>query len=144
EPEGIAVSPDGSKVYVTAETSNTVSVLDAATGRLRKTIPVGENPRTVALTPDGRRAYVTAEAGGNVTILDVATDSVLGQFPIRWANGPTTCSTSPREGENPHSAQPSGRRASQEPGRRARTQPSTPQVRPARVAKMTMSVVISM
>src|SRR5207244_6285317 len=82
-PEGIGVSPDGSKVYVTAETSSTVSVLDAKSGRLLRTIRVGENPRTVALTPDGRRAYVTAEAGGNVTVIDVATDSIVAQFPIR-------------------------------------------------------------
>src|SRR3989442_10547013 len=43
----IALSPDGAKLYVTAETSNNVSVLDARNGRLLKTIPVGENPRTV-------------------------------------------------------------------------------------------------
>src|SRR3989442_15499556 len=83
EPEGMGITRDGKKVYVTAETSNNVSVLDAATGRELRTIHVGDNPRTVAFTPDGRHAWVTAEAGGNVTILDVNTDSVLGQFPIR-------------------------------------------------------------
>src|SRR5207247_3494812 len=59
------------------------SVLDAQTGRLLRTLHVGDNPRTVALTPDGARAWVSAEAGGNVTIIDVATDSVIAQFPIR-------------------------------------------------------------
>jgi len=70
-------------VYVTAETNNTVSVLDAKTGRLLHTLHVGDNPRTIAFTPDGTHAWVSAEAGGNVTIIDVAKDSVVGQFPIR-------------------------------------------------------------
>jgi len=70
-------------VYVTAETNNTVSVLDAKTGRLLHTLHVGDNPRTIAFTPDGARAWVSAEAGGNVTVIDVAADSVVGQFPIR-------------------------------------------------------------
>jgi len=70
-------------LYVTAETNNTVSVVDTKTGQVLHTLHVGENPRTVALTPDGSRAWVSAEAGGNVTLIDVASDSVLGQFPIR-------------------------------------------------------------
>src|SRR5438046_9286248 len=38
EPEGVGVTRDGTKLYVTAETNNTVSVLDARTGRLLKTL----------------------------------------------------------------------------------------------------------
>src|SRR6059058_6037482 len=65
------------------ETLLLVSVLDAKTGAVLRTIHVGDNPRTVAFTPDGRHVWVSAEAGGNVTVIDVATDSVLRQFPIR-------------------------------------------------------------
>src|SRR5206468_12605752 len=83
EPEGVGITRDGTKLYVTAETNNTVSVIDAKTGRLLKTLHVGDNPRTVAFTPDGTRAWVSAEAGGNAPVLDVATDSVVAQFPIR-------------------------------------------------------------
>src|SRR2546430_16882343 len=45
EPEGVGVTRDGTKLYVTAETNNTVSVLDPKTGRLLKTLHVGDNPR---------------------------------------------------------------------------------------------------
>src|SRR5215831_9019994 len=43
-PDGVAVSPDGSKVYVTNASSNTVSVIDTATNTISATIPVGLPP----------------------------------------------------------------------------------------------------
>src|SRR5262249_58331827 len=45
QPFGVAVSPDGSKVYVANENSNTVSVIDTATNTVvGSPIPVGRAP----------------------------------------------------------------------------------------------------
>jgi YVTN family beta-propeller protein len=58
-PHFVAVSPDGSKVYVTNATSNTVSVINTTTNTVIATIPVGSNdpsaggsfPQGVAVAP---------------------------------------------------------------------------------------------
>ncbi|MFY9824445.1 MAG: hypothetical protein WAM82_23920 [Thermoanaerobaculia bacterium] len=42
KPVGVAVSPDGRRVYVANGHANSVSVIDAATGTLTATIPVGK------------------------------------------------------------------------------------------------------
>jgi YVTN family beta-propeller protein len=60
-PFGVAVSPDGSKVYVTNLGSASVSVIDAATNTVTATIPVGLQPSGVAVTPDGSKLYVANE-----------------------------------------------------------------------------------
>ena len=64
-PEGVAVTPDGTKVYV-ANTTGNVSVIHTATKTLVKTVPVGSEPGAgaVAVTPDGTKVYV-ANAGSN-------------------------------------------------------------------------------
>src|SRR5271167_2437248 len=61
EPYGVAVSPDGSKVYVTIEGSNTVSVIDTVRNTVTATIPVGGEPEGVTVTPDGSKVYVADE-----------------------------------------------------------------------------------
>ena len=57
-PFGVAVSPDGSKVYVANSNSHTVSVIATATDTVTATIPVGNIPLGVAVTPDGSKLYV--------------------------------------------------------------------------------------
>ena len=57
-PNGIAVSPDGTKVYVTNFHSVTVSVIDTATDTVTSTVDVGSAPRGVAANPDGTKVYV--------------------------------------------------------------------------------------
>ena len=44
-PYGVAVTPDGKKVYVTNDHDNTVSVIDTATNKVTATVPVGEHPK---------------------------------------------------------------------------------------------------
>ena len=77
-PAGVAVTPDGSKVYVANEAvKGTVSVTDTATNAVSATVAVGRHPTGVttskevatidvglapfgvAVTPDGGRADVT-------------------------------------------------------------------------------------
>lgn len=49
EPEGVALSPDGRWVYVTAETSNTVSVIDTRASQVVASFLVDPRPRAAAL-----------------------------------------------------------------------------------------------
>src|ERR1044071_537018 len=64
EPEGVAISPDRRWVYVTAETSNTVSVIDTARRTVAASFLVDPRPRSAALSPDCRWAYVTRPEQG--------------------------------------------------------------------------------
>jgi YVTN family beta-propeller protein/parallel beta-helix repeat protein len=69
-PRGVAVSPDGARVYASNYGGDSVSAIDAATGLVVATINVGDGPIGVALTPDGFRAYVANEFSGYVSVID--------------------------------------------------------------------------
>jgi len=61
---------DDSKVYVTNMVSGTVSVIDAETMKLIKTIKVGTEPFGCALSPDGHTLYVAAFGSSKIGVLD--------------------------------------------------------------------------
>lgn len=82
DPRGVAVSPDGRRLYVVNSyqgngPAGSVSVLAAATGAVIATIPVGPDPQQVALSPDGTHAYVTNFGDGTVSAIDAGTDRVM-------------------------------------------------------------------
>lgn len=59
-PHGIAITPDGSRAYVTNFASNTVFVIATASNTVvGSPIPVGSFPYGFAITLDGTQAYVT-------------------------------------------------------------------------------------
>jgi YVTN family beta-propeller protein len=62
-PSGMALSPDGSKLYVTLNGANALGVIDTATNALTQKIPVGNAPRQVVLADNGAVAYVSNEGG---------------------------------------------------------------------------------
>src|SRR5262249_9937216 len=76
-PLGVAVTPDGSGVYVTNFQDNTVSVIATASNTVTATIPLGNNPFGVAVTPGGSTVYVANEAQSTVagTVWMIATAS---------------------------------------------------------------------
>lgn len=74
---GVAVSPDGTRAYVTISGSNVVAVIDAdrASPTLYSVIArvtVGNAPRGISFAPDGTRAYVTDSgvSSNNVSVID--------------------------------------------------------------------------
>jgi YVTN family beta-propeller protein len=81
---GMAVSPDGRRVYVGNLFDESVSVIDAQAMRQVGTpVPVGGAPLRVAVSPDGRRVYVTmgltpamatfrADSPGTVSLISLA------------------------------------------------------------------------
>lgn len=73
ETEGIEFSKDGSKLVITNEADNTVTVHDIATGELLKTIQThehGDRPRGIKASPDGNTYLATLEYGNKFMVLD--------------------------------------------------------------------------
>ena len=60
-PSGMALSPDGSKLYVALNVVNKLGVINTATNKLIKVIKVGNAPRQVVLS--GTNAFVSNEGG---------------------------------------------------------------------------------
>jgi YVTN family beta-propeller protein len=88
DPGGVAVSADSRSVYVANQGSHTLSIIDAATRKIRVTVPFAHPPRFVAVSPDGARVYVSTYemngSGSAVTAVDAVSGRVLGSV----ATGP--------------------------------------------------------
>ena len=65
-PGGIALSPDGTKLYVTSDAIDKLHIVTLATGTVA-TVQVGDSPMGVATDPDGR-VYVGNASAGTVTV----------------------------------------------------------------------------
>jgi YVTN family beta-propeller protein len=73
ETEGIEFSADNSKLVITNEADNTVTVHDIESGKLLKTIKTheyGDRPRGIKVSPDGNTYLATLEYGNKFMVLD--------------------------------------------------------------------------
>ena len=81
-PKGIAVRPDGKKVYVTNSWNDNVSVIDTAINTVTATIPVGRFPEGIAINPTGTKVYVTNSLDDNVSIINTSTNDVIATVNV--------------------------------------------------------------
>jgi YVTN family beta-propeller protein len=93
-PVGIAVNPNTKKVYVANEYSNTVSVLDTETDKVKSTIKVGVFPYGIDINPLNNRVYVTNRGSNTVSVIDGSINSKLdditvGKSPVDIAVNPS-------------------------------------------------------
>src|SRR3954471_18156952 len=54
KPRGIAISPDGSQLYLSDQTGNALVVVDTAKRATIATIPLGDSPEAIYLSADGK------------------------------------------------------------------------------------------
>jgi len=80
EPRGVAVSPDGSKLYVTF--FDNVSVIDTATNDQNVIFDGGHRPVGVAVSSDGSKYYVANEGSDTVSAIATATNAVTATIPV--------------------------------------------------------------
>jgi len=72
EPTGLAISPDGSKLFVTlGGPQGLAAVVEAASGQVAATIAVGHSPCAPVVAPDGKRLYVCNRFHNNVSVIDL-------------------------------------------------------------------------
>ena len=72
DPEQLAVSADGTRLYVANEDTARLSVVDVASGTVVAAVKIGEEPEGVTIRPDGKVVYVTSEGDGAVFAIDTA------------------------------------------------------------------------
>jgi YVTN family beta-propeller protein len=104
-PWGVAVSPDGGKVYVTvingtertSGVSGGVAVIDTRTNTVIATFPAGNDPTDVAVGPNGGRLYVANDnlAASTVTVIDAATGATIATIPTGNGNATAGVTVSP-------------------------------------------------
>jgi YVTN family beta-propeller protein len=105
-PVRMAISPDGSTVWVTNRGSNTVTAYSTAhliagdARALVATVRVGSNPVAIAVSSDGRYILVGntnrfgpgGTSAGTVSVIDAATNAIIrtipvGNFPREFSHG---------------------------------------------------------
>jgi YVTN family beta-propeller protein len=96
---GVAVSPDGQRVYVTLGHGlgpGSLVVIDTATSTAIDSIPLGPGPLGVVVSPDSQRVYVGLNGQGTantVAVVDAASNQVVGSFSV--GRGPGGMAFSP-------------------------------------------------
>jgi YVTN family beta-propeller protein len=74
---GVAAAPDGSRLYLTNESTATLDIVDVKTLKIRKKIPLTASggPNNLSIRKDGRRVYVSIQgAEGGVDVIDTVAE----------------------------------------------------------------------
>ena len=83
---GLGFSPDGKTLAVVSVGSNSVTLIDTATNKIKGTIYVGRSPHEAFFTPNGRELWVTVRGENYVSVIDSARMKETRR--IELANGP--------------------------------------------------------
>jgi YVTN family beta-propeller protein len=80
-PFAVAVTPDGTRAYVTNQGDGTVSAINTTTNTVIATIPVGIQPFGVDVAPEGSTVYVADASSNRVAVIDVASNTLTKTLP---------------------------------------------------------------
>jgi len=85
-PFNMALSDDGKTLYVVAEESNKLLIVDAGKRKVTGEIETGRQPHSVILNNDNTIAYVSNQWVDNVSVIDLSKLSVINT--LKTGNGP--------------------------------------------------------
>jgi YVTN family beta-propeller protein len=83
---GLGYSPDSKTLAVVSVGSNSVTLIDTATNKVKGIVYVGRSPHEAFFTPNGRELWVTVRGENYVSIIDPARMKEVRR--IELANGP--------------------------------------------------------
>ena len=84
QPTGLALAPDGSKLYVTGDGSDgRVFVVNTSTGKASKGFRTGHTPNAPVVSPDGKKLYICNKFNDNVSVLDARSGKKLAEIPVK-------------------------------------------------------------
>ena len=79
---GIAITPDGSSLWVCSKVNSYVYVYSLPDLKLLGGIHVGDHPDWLTITPDGKSVYVANAGSNSVSVLDKATRKEVARIPV--------------------------------------------------------------
>ena len=82
---GIAITPDGTREYVTACCGYYFGVWVIVNFTPPQFFSIGGGPMGIAITPDGTRAYVARSFSNDVSVMDTATNTVSATIGVGGA-----------------------------------------------------------
>jgi len=85
-PFNIAVSNNGKRLYVIAQDTDELMVVDTEKKEVLHKIAIGEHPHSVILDKSGKIAYVSNEWSDNVSVIDLDSSMVIDT--LHTGNGP--------------------------------------------------------
>src|SRR5215471_8168579 len=83
---GLGYSPDSRTLAVVSVGSNSVTLIDTATNKVKGVVYVGRAPHEAFFTPNGRELWVTVRGENYVSVIDPA--RMKETLRIELANGP--------------------------------------------------------
>ncbi|HYR87388.1 MAG TPA: YncE family protein [Terriglobia bacterium] len=83
---GLGYSPDSKTLAVVSVASNSVTLIDTATNKIKSKVYVGRSPHEAFFTPDGRELWVTVRGENYVSVIDPL--QMKETRRIEMANGP--------------------------------------------------------
>ncbi|MDT0499982.1 MULTISPECIES: cytochrome D1 domain-containing protein [unclassified Halomonas] len=77
-----ALSPDGTRLLVSGFKTGDVYVMDARSGELTATLPIGEVAQGVKIAPDGCHGLAVAPGQGIVAVIDLDAGELIKTIPV--------------------------------------------------------------
>ncbi|MFQ5641777.1 MAG: YncE family protein, partial [bacterium] len=92
-PLDVAISPNGSHLYVTAQDADALLAVSLAKSNTVTKIPVGKRPHSVVISRDGKTAFVSNRWSDNISVIDLSKHRVVQNIEV--GNGPTGMALAP-------------------------------------------------
>jgi YVTN family beta-propeller protein len=83
---GLGYSPDSKTLAVVSVGSNSITLIDTATNKVKDVIYVGRSPHEAFFTPNGRELWVTVRGENYVSVIDAERMKEMRRIEV--ANGP--------------------------------------------------------
>ena len=84
-PAGLAVSPDGKKIYIALDDRDEVAEADTVSRQVLRRVKVAGRPFGLALDTVGKNLFVTCRDGDRLAVLDAQTLQETGSIPVGMA-----------------------------------------------------------
>jgi YVTN family beta-propeller protein len=79
---GLALSPDGQRLYIANGRARTVSVIDLENSDVVAQVHVGARPWGIGLTSDGKFLYTANGPSNDVSVIDTASLNVIATIRV--------------------------------------------------------------
>ena len=94
-PDAIVYEPGRQEIYSLNHTGKSVTVIDAASGKVTATIPLEGVAESGAVDPGLGRVYVNVEDKNSVAVIDTKTHTVIANWSVAPAEEPTGMAIDP-------------------------------------------------